>query len=191
MTEPVLDPRVRGSAGSRAKPSGSSQAGPSTPPPSDATREQPDKQLEGRLQEIEKRLLTRFNSLVTERLEPLMDKKMTHAVGVGGPSGLGATKEALTQVIHGVLFESGLLEKFVHRAVDQKLRTSPAGGSAPEGLCKEEIGAVVEDKVAASLSGETLKVMIDDKFRAITLYLKTDVIPKAVAQILKKSNAQT
>jgi hypothetical protein len=144
--------------------------------------------------EIDKRVQARFDALVTERLEPLLEQRLSQADGTSGSSGLGATKEALTQVLHGVLFESGLLEKFVHRAVDQKLKVAPAREGLSGGLMgasKEEIGAVVENKVAASLSGDTLKVLIDDKFRAITLYLKTDVIPKAVAQILKKSNART
>lgn len=147
MTDPVLDPRVRGTAGSRTETSGSFEATPSSP------------------------------------VAPVSTADTAPVV----------TKEALTEVIHGVLFESGFLEKFVHRAVDKKLKGSAGGGSSQEEVvaaCKAELGAVVESKVADGLSGEAFKVLIDDKFRAITLYLQTEVIPKAVAQILQKSNTE-
>ncbi len=45
----------------------------------------------------------------------------------------------------------------------------------------------MQKEVALALGSENMKILIDEKFRAISLYLKTDVIPKTVAQILKSS----
>jgi hypothetical protein len=82
-------------------------------------------------------------------------------------------KDTLLEVIHGALFTSGVLEKYVTRAVNQRLET--------------DIKEIIQREIQTTLSGENVKILIDDKFRAISLYLKTEVIPKAVAQILKGS----
>ena len=37
------------------------------------------------------------------------------------------------------------------------------------------------------MNSEDVKQLIDSKFRAITLYMKTDVIPQAVKQVLQQN----
>ena len=123
--------------------------------------------------------------------------------------GSSKTKEALLKVIQAALFESGLLERTVGRAVDQKLKSvGDAKGGAPTGgagreeviaaikdylsqnfaeLCGREIHTVIQKDVQAILGGEQFKEILEEKFRAISIYLKTDVIPKAVAQQLKQA----
>ena len=89
------------------------------------------------------------------------------------PSDPGQIKDVLLDVIHSSLFQSGVLEKYVARALDQRL--------------EKDVTAIVQREIQTTLSGENIKMLIDDKFRAISLYLKQEVIPKAVAQILKGS----
>jgi hypothetical protein len=80
-------------------------------------------------------------------------------------------RDTLLEVIHSSLFASGVLEKYVTRAVNEKIES--------------EVTALVQREIQATLSSENVKVLLDDKFRAISLYLKSEVIPKTVAQILK------
>jgi hypothetical protein len=106
-------------------------------------------------------------------------KTTTDAVGDSSgqqkplPADAAHIKDMLLEVIHSALFQSGVLEKFVARALDQRL--------------EKDIIAIVQREIQVTLSSENVKVLIDDKFRAISLYLKQEVIPKAVAQILKGS----
>jgi len=188
MNDPVLDPRMRGSV--RVTRQERTVVGPPQEAPTKAAgsdqslEERLTHEFEGRLKELEKRIALRLDKLIAERVEPLLDRRLS-AASPGAAGSSEATKEALTQVMQAVLFESGFLEKFVQRAVEQKLET---GNSAKALLdsCRSEIQGIVEKTVSATLSGENVKVMIDDKFRAISLYLKGEVIPKAVIQILKQ-----
>ena len=100
-----------------------------------------------------------------------------HAVPAPSPKGKdegssnAALRDTLLEVIHTSLFTSGVLEKYVTRAVSEKIQT--------------EVTALVQREIQATLSSENVKILLDDKFRAISLYLKSEVIPKTVAQILK------
>ena len=89
------------------------------------------------------------------------------------PADPAQVKDLLLDVIHSALFQSGVLEKYVARALEQRL--------------EKDVTAIVQREIQATLSSESIKVLMDDKFRAISLYLKQEVIPKAVAQILKGS----
>ena len=51
-------------------------------------------------------------------------------------------------------------------------------------IFNDQIDAVVEGSVARFLSSERVKELIDQKFRALTTYMKTDVIPKVVRQLV-------
>ena len=108
------------------------------------------------------------------------------------------------------LIENGLLEEVVTRVVDRRIGEGGGeGGSSIEqnadelkrlagellkdflsenlsALFQKEIKAVVEKEVHTIMAGDDIKMLIDDKFRAVTLYLKTEVIPKAVRQALNE-----
>lgn len=123
--------------------------------------------------------------------------------------------EKLKKLLTSVLFESGILEKFVGVTVDQKLRDlgvtgGSGGGTDVEGLKEEsrrlvkdflaqnlgtlfqsEIRGAVQKELQNYLASENMKMLIDDKFRAIQLYLTTEVIPTTVKQLLKKLSSQT
>jgi len=113
--------------------------------------------------------------------------------------------EKLKKLIGALFLESGFLEKFVTTVVDRKMEALPAGGGG-EALAEEsskiakqfltenmsalfetEIKAVMEKELQAFLGSDNMKELLDDKFRAVTLYLRTDVIPTAVRQALKSS----
>ena len=143
----------------------------------------------GSLEEIEKKVTASesFRQAVREE--------------AGGDGG-GATKEALGAIIQSVLFESGILEKIVNKQIDSKLAGGGSGDADPAGvkkvLAKElpellqgELKGVAERQVRSAMAGEDMKALLDDKFRAMSLYLKTDVIPKAVQKVLKEGQPST
>jgi hypothetical protein len=92
------------------------------------------------------------------------------------PSSSGDLRDTLLEVIHSTLFTSGVLEKYITRAVNDKIQN--------------EVLQLVQREIQATLSSENIKILIDDKFRSISLYLKSEVIPKTVAQILKGQKQQ-
>lgn len=142
------------------------------------------------------------------RLESNLAELGAHlkAGGEGGRGGISLSDDALGEklkrLISSVLIESGFLEKFVKSTVESQLEG--AGGSDPQSvkrmagqLAKEfltenlgtifqkEIAEIVRKEVSQFLAGEEMKLLLDEKFRTVTLYLKTDVIPNAVRHALK------
>ncbi len=95
------------------------------------------------------------------------------------------TKDKLAEVINAVVFESGILSKVIKSELDDSLK------DAIEAYLDRELPKFISENVATAVSdclgSEEVKLLIDTKFRAITLYLKTEVIPKAVKQLLQKS----
>lgn len=130
----------------------------------------------------------------------------------GTDSGAGGGDPAqLKTIMTQVFLDSGLLEALVLRIVRRELETVGAGsagaGSAGAGgagnvreetgkvvksflaenlgtIFKSQIEPIVQSVVADYLTGESIKELVDDKFRAVTLYMKTDVIPDAVRKTL-------
>lgn len=111
-------------------------------------------------------------------------------------------KEILTQV----LLDSGLLQDIVETVVERKMQaflsadrlsevlrreaTNLAKGFLQDNLgkiLKKDIETAIEQSAKLALASENVKILIDDKFRAVSLYLQTDVIPKAVRQALSES----
>ncbi len=125
------------------------------------------------------------------------------------PEALGdKVREQVKDVLNRVLLESGLLQQIVDKAVEHKLEARGSGGASEHAealqkeaaniakkflsenigsLSKKEIQDAIGDSTQKVLSSENVKVLIDDKFRAVTLYLKTEVIPKSVRQALKEA----
>ncbi|MBN1443180.1 MAG: hypothetical protein JXA90_10750 [Planctomycetes bacterium] len=128
----------------------------------------------------------------------------------GGPSAAISEEligQKLKKLLTGILFESGILERIVSAAVEKQLKgldlSGGAGGGADAlkkesvrlvkeflsqnlaGLFQKEIRAAVASEMQSFMAGEEMKVLIDDKFRAIQLYLTTEVVPNNVKQILR------
>lgn len=99
---------------------------------------------------------------------------MTEAVGTA------VDKEQLAKVIHAVVFESGILKKVIDKQIETNVERAAAD------YVQKELPAHIERAVGETLNSEAMKEFIDSKFRAITLYLKTDVIPSAVKRTLKQ-----
>ena len=97
----------------------------------------------------------------------------------------GITKEKLVEVVTAVVFESGILSKLVDRHLEQKL--DEAATKTVREYVKSEMPKAVAGSVTQVLNSDQVKELIDSKFRAIMLYLKSDVIPKVVKQTLAKS----
>jgi hypothetical protein len=125
---------------------------------------------------------------------------------VGSPEGGEWTHERiagkLKEVLASVLIENGILASLVEKSVERRLKAP--GASASEGVAAGGLGAsetqeLVRDEIQESLArftkeflnSEALKVLIDEKFRTMTVYLKTEVIPKAVRQAVKETAPET
>ena len=170
--------------------------------------------IEGKIRKSQSQTVNVLISVIAERMEPFIERRILEKLATAPSSGLDTEKlkETVTTVIGNTLVESGLLEKFVDRAVESRLEGGHGGaaGAGVEALVakaieakseqisqavtaqcldqlRREVQAIVHKESAATLSSENIKILIDDKFRAISLYLKTDVIPKTVAQILKNT----
>jgi hypothetical protein len=159
---------------------------------------------------------------VQNRLVELQDKveSLARKLESGGGAAAGSDSlvlsdkvlgEKLKKLMISVLFESGVLEKFVGAMLDQKLQElDVSGGAGEEGLRKEstklvkeflaqnlgtlfqsEIHGAIQRALQGFLASEDMKVLIDDKFRQIQLYLTTEVIPSQVKLNLKKLLAKS
>lgn len=145
--------------------------------------------LDSRMDEIKKSVTDGLVKL-QERVVPLIDERVSKAHSGSFATLTNTTKEALANVVQAILFDSGILERLVTRIVDEKITSRGAAPSstAAAGLndeARKEIAALAQKAITATLAGEQMKMLLDDKFRAITLYLKSEVIPKAVQDILK------
>ncbi|MCZ6792337.1 MAG: hypothetical protein O7J95_01840 [Planctomycetota bacterium] len=122
------------------------------------------KGLEQRLEEMQTKL---------DALEKKVDSG-------GGSVDSQALSETLKTLITSVLVQSGFLEKAITAIVTRQLQ------QAGQGI----VEAAVEKELKKFLGSDEMKMLLDDKFRQVTLYLKTDVIPAAVRQALKNADTQ-
>ena len=192
MSETVLEPRVRGSI---KKPEG-------THPPQDprldtellaAVESRVLREVEARLAALQQGTVEAAATLIAERVDALIELKVKKAISGTVLAGTDRMKDAVLKVMQGVLLESGLLERFIQRAVEAKVQGLSGGaGAAKDGPrpgavagADGDVRGLVQKEISRALAGEELKGLVDEKFRAITLYLKTDVIPKVVQQTLK------
>lgn len=149
--------------------------------------------------------LSRLESSITDLGSRLADGA-EGAARAGGGFTDDALGEKLKKLISSVLIESGFLEKFVKSTVEKRLGDAGAPDAqsirqqaaqlAKEFLSEnlgaifqKEIQEIVRKEVSQFLAGDEMKMLLDDKFRAVTLFLKTDVIPNAVRHALKSGPA--
>ncbi len=141
--------------------------------------------VDAKLAEIKKSIADGLGKF-QERLTPVIDERIKRALSGSFAALTNTTKEALTQVVQAILFDSGILERLVSRIIDEKLPTKPSGGSeALSTEARKETQDLIQKEITRALASEQMKMVIDDKFRAISLYLKSDVIPKAVQEALR------
>ena len=102
------------------------------------------------------------------------------------PVDLGLSRDQIAELINAVVFESGILGKVIDQKFAQRLR------AGVEEYAKTELPSLldshIQKAVAEAMNSEDVKQLIDSKFRAITLYMKTDVIPQAVKQVLQQND---
>lgn len=149
--------------------------------------------FEERLEQFSKKAADSLSVILESRLASMIEARLKSAPAGTSPDG-GVDKDSFRKAIQSTLLESGLLERLILRVVEEKLKAlppSPPVSPAPGGLSDEVLASMaaaiqraVQVEVGNAVAGEKVKVLIDDKFRAITLYLKQDVIPKTVQQLL-------
>ncbi len=121
-------------------------------------------------------------------------------------------RKTVTEAVGAVLMEPSFLEKILERHIKAYLSKHPTA-SAPQGqgsgdqqkeiqkivgeflsqhlanFIQKELCVTIQREVKELLASNELKEMIDDKFRMISVYMKTEVIPKAVQKELSRSEA--
>lgn len=165
------------------------------PPHLAALEKRLEEKLNARLEEL-KKVVSAGIERVQEKATALVDERIKRGLQGSFKALTNTTKDALNQVVQAILFDSGILEKLVQRIVEERLKEAGAiggGGAAAAGSLSEEQKKETLDlfqkELSAALASEQMKMLIDDKFRAISLYLKSDVIPKAVQEALKPKAA--
>ena len=165
----------------------------------------PSGDVQGRIEELQ------------AKLESLTQKLESPGASGGPAPGAGSfvisdkvLAEKFKKLLTSVLFESGVLEKLVGVTVENKLRElNLKPGGAGEALKTEsarlvkeflsqnlgtlfqsEIRGAIQKELQAFMASENMKMLIDDKFRTVQLYLTTEVIPNTVKQILRKLSQQ-
>lgn len=147
--------------------------------------------LDSKLADIKKGIQEGLQRM-QEKMNPLVDERIKKALSGSFAALTNTTKEALTQVVQAILFDSGILERLVSRIVEEKVAGGGGGGGEGQGLgeaARKDVMALFQKELTQALASEQMKMIIDDKFRTISLYLKTDVIPKTVNDILKQKGA--
>lgn len=143
--------------------------------------------------------LTHFARAITDRIseESRQQAEAMH----------GKVREAINLALAGVV-ESGPFQAYVERVAGEKAQEAvkpflsrvqkQVEETVNKALAKDgprtargvpdqpgDISTVVEAEVKKCLSSEEVKILIDEKFRAISLYLKTDVVPRLIRKHLE------
>ncbi len=123
--------------------------------------------------------------------------------GEAGSSSVDLRK-MVAEVVSAALLETPILDKAIERY--HKAHSGAAGGAPPgnqaqiQASVKEylsqhlgahfqaEIRGVIQKEMKSALASDDLKELLDEKLRAVTLYLKNEVIPKAVQQVIARSH---
>ena len=99
-------------------------------------------------------------------------------------------KKTVTDAVTNLLLETDLMERLIDRHF--KKNPQPAsdrsGADTPAGEGKD-LQESIQEELKAFLTSNEFKELMDDKFRTITLYLKTEVIPRVVQKELSNSSA--
>jgi hypothetical protein len=129
--------------------------------------------------------------------------------GAQAASSQADIKKTVTEAVSAVLLETKVLE----RIIDRQIKAHLDGGSAPKGaegglevfrqevpkivreylqrhlaaLFESEVRGVIHKEIMTFMASDELKELMDDKFRLMNTYLKTDVIPKVVQQELARA----
>ncbi len=124
-----------------------------------------------------------LNTVILEKAKELFKRSMF--------SGSLDIKKAVTRVVENILEKRGVTG-------GDGGGTGAGGADVSEAVSrhlKENLKGTVSDaigsEIRAFLSSDEMKELLDTKFRAIDLYLKTDLIPKIVKREITKAQEQT
>lgn len=120
-------------------------------------------------------------------------------------------KKTVTEAVGAVLLETKVLERIIDRQIKAHFDGNPAPKGAEGGLeifrqevpkvvreylqrhlsalLESELRVVIHKEIMNFMASDELKELMDDKFRLMNTYLKTDVIPKVVQQELARSES--
>lgn len=153
-----------------------------------------------------------FLKLVEETVQTALEKTSPKEgrEAVGAPQA-PEIKKTVADTVSAVLLETNILEKLVERQVKAQIASGAGGIAGREGLdsirqdaikgvrdflsrnietlFQNEIRSIIQKEVMNFLASDQLKELMDEKFRMINTYLKTDVIPKIVQQELSRAES--
>jgi hypothetical protein len=120
-------------------------------------------------------------------------------------------KKTVTDAVTAVLFETKILERVIDRQIKAQLAAASAakaseGGSTGDAVRQEipkivkeyltrnlgqlfegEVRGAIQKEILSFMASDQMKEIMDDKFRLINSYLKSEVIPKVVQQELARA----
>jgi len=156
----------------------------------------------------------RFTRAVTEAAPADLDAKIKARIAACLPEALaaepvrtffyGLLKDKGKEVFKQAIFGGSLdLTKVIARVVEQSLDSragavvagnSGGGGASIAGAVQsylaqnlgKELSRAVQEEMRKFLGSEQMKELLDSKFRAIDVYLKTDLIPRVVKREIAK-----
>ncbi len=139
-----------------------------------------------------------------EALKPALEQTVEKIVAEKGAQHPDTTEEELLQkakhlfrqsISSGSLDLKNIITKVVEQAVKSQTSMQSGGSAAVEqavqqhldASLKDDMKALIENKFQEFFSSDQLKELLDQKFRTIDLYLKTDLIPKVVKREINKA----
>jgi hypothetical protein len=140
--------------------------------------------------------LTALRRLVADAVRAEMAERSDGGIPSSDPTAL---RTMVTEAVGAVLFETKVLD----RAIERRFQEDGASTALREETVKvvrdhlsrnlgilfqTEIRGVIQKEIRAFMASDELKEMIDEKFRTISSYLASDVIPRAVHQELERSH---
>ncbi len=128
-----------------------------------------------------------------------------------GPAGAVSSadlRKTVAEAVSAVLLETKVLERIIDRQIKAHLgavpKTALAEGTAEAArqevpkivrdylgkhlaaLFETEVKGVIHKEIMTFMASDEMKELMDDKFRLINTYLKTEVIPKVVQKELSR-----
>jgi hypothetical protein len=118
----------------------------------------------------------------------------------GGPEAATDIRKTVSEAVTSVLLETSLLDRLIERHL--KSKAVAGAGEAAQANPKDpskpgrdhaatpvqgDLRLLIQSEMKAFLTSQELKELLDEKFRSITLYLKNEVIPKAIGSHLQKA----
>jgi hypothetical protein len=125
-----------------------------------------------------------FQSALTRLVEDTVERVLAKGHSAK-PAESEDIKKTVTEAVGSVLLETNLVE----RILDRHLKARPAAAAAAGGASADfaDLRVTVQKEMRNFVTSQEFKELMEEKFRAITMYLRSDVVPKVVRETLARA----